>query len=322
MQRILLFLRTFFVSILSAVVFFTCQEDDSPRFVQKEYTYIFWTTLGDRTIERMILDKDQIMSLEILYGSIKGLVSPSAIVADESAQLIYWTDFATRQILRAPWDGNGNPEVLYTVPDDADGPVELTLDPVTQQLFWTQPFDDLILSAPANGNGPVDTVFNADDGINGAWGITLQVSEGYLYWIEYLDIELHRSRLDGSQQVLLYAGGSGFLKPFGLAVSNATNELFIVDNPVPGAGLPDRILKGSLDGKKKLETIYSLQDSVSNAYNIAIDEIRSEIYWHNQLDKGTIWRGSLDGSQQPVKLIDNINIGQGLAIAHVKRAPL
>lgn len=307
--------RFLFFCLFSALFLTACSEKDPVPVQQKEYTYIFFTSLGDQTIERAVIENEQVIETEILYSSIKGLEAPSAIVSDERTEMIYWTDFSTKQILRAPWDGRANPEVLYTVPDQGDGPVELALDPIAQKIFWTQPFDDLILTAPTNGSGPVDTLFSARDGIDGSWGIALQVSEGYLYWIEYMDNEVYRARMDGSHPELLYAGGSGFLSPYGLAISEATGELFIADNPVPGAGQPDRILRGSLDGKKKLEMVYSLTDSVSNAYNIAIDEETGSLYWHNQLSKGSIWRGSLDGNHQPEKLIGNVNIGQGLSVA-------
>ena len=291
-----------------------CQTDNEMAEPQpREYTQIFWTSLGDEEILRAVYQADVLADIDTLYGPIKGLEAPSAVVADERTQSLYWTDFATRQILRGPWDGQGNPEVLYTVPQRFDGPVELALDPVEQQLYWTQPFDNLILRAPANGSGPVDTLFDADNGVNGAWGIGLQLAAGYLYWVEYQDMEVYRASLDqGASPQLLYREGSGFLRPFGLAIDERLGDIFIVDNPFPGSSHSDRILRGSLDGSEPLQIVYALEDGVDNAYNLAIDQ--GYLYWHNQLSNGSIYRGSPDASTRPELLLEGINIGQGLAV--------
>ncbi|GAA5023076.1 hypothetical protein GCM10011506_05670 [Marivirga lumbricoides] len=283
-----------------------------PNFT--EQTYVFWTSLGDMKIMRAVYEEGQYLHIDTLYNMVKGLEGPSAIIADATNQLIYWTDFSTRQILRGPWDGGGNPELLYAAPYNSHGPVELTLDFETQLLYWTQPYDDLILSAPADGSGQVDTLFTSTDGLSGPWGIAL--SAGYLYWVEFLDNEIWRVNLsDRGNPELLYAGGSGFLRPFGVAISEVTDELFITDNALPGAAFSDRILKGSPDGRKKLEIVYDGEDNVSNAYNVLVDG--DDLYWHNQLNDGGIYKGSIYGGQ-PVQLVSSSNVGQGLAIARSK----
>lgn len=164
-----------------------------------------------------------------------------------------------------------------------------------------------------NGHGRVDTLFSRKDGINGVWGIDLRVSDGYLYWVEFIDTEVHRAPLAGGAPQLLYAGGSGFLKPYGLALGKG-NALFIADNPPPGAGLPDRVLLGSIDGTRALTEVYSAGDGFENVYSMKVDVQEDRLFWHNQLVEGAIYCGSTNGNKAPRPIITGINIGHGLAI--------
>ncbi|MBU2915111.1 YncE family protein [Reichenbachiella agariperforans] len=308
----------FLLSILFIFAISSCSEEDLPE-VAVYYTYLYWTSMADHQILRAVYQDDVLLQTEVVYGSLKGLDTPTALVVDEPNQMLYWTDFSTRQILRGSWDGSGNPEVLYTAPLRSYGPVELVMD--TERLYWTQPYDQLILSAQANGLGPVDTLFDRSDGLNGPWGIDLEVSAGYLYWVEYEDNELWRVSLtENSTTELIYAGGSGFLNPYGIAISEGTGELFITDNALPGAAYADRILRGSLDGAMKLETVYDEEDGVSNAYTVVIDERSGELYWLNQLNAGSIYRGGVDGRATEELLMD-IALGQGLCIVRSTHEP-
>ena len=117
---------------------------------------------------------------------------------------------------------------------------------------------------------------------------------------------------------LLYAGGSGFLKPYGIAISEGTGELFITDNALPGAAFSDRIMRGNIDGSLKLETVYDLEDGVDNAYPMVIDASEGHLYWHNPLEDGGIYKGNVFG-EQPVALISSSNVGQGLAMARYRK---
>ena len=302
----------FFLFLISA-----CSDSEDPLPEYPEYTYLFWTSLGDRKILREVYEKEQYLRTDTLFNSVKGVEGPAAIIADPGNQRIYWTDFSKRQVVRASWDGSGNPEVLYATPFNTRGPMELVLDSEAQQLYWTQPFDNLILTAPADGTGPVDTLFTAEEGIHGPWGIAL--SGGYLYWVEYEDNELWRVEMGmRAAPELLYAGGSGFLNPYGVAIHEATGELFITDNALPGAAFSDRIMRGSIDGSLPLETVYDLEDGVDNAFTMVIDEPEGHLYWHNQREEGGIYRGNVFG-EQPVELVTPSHVGQGLALARYNR---
>lgn len=298
----------------------SCSDDDPIVPEEQEYTYIFWACAGDRTIERAIFEDDLLVTRSIIYQGERE-TAPSEIVADANKQMIYWTDFETRQILRTSWNGTDSPDTLYTTSNAGGGPIGLALDLSKQQLYWTKPYEDLIMRAPADGSGPVDTLFSSNDGINGAWGIGIQVAAGYLYWVEYRDAEIYRIPIDlpGSPE-RLYAGGSGFLRPYGLSVSEDNNSLFIVDNPLPGAGKSDRIYRGATDGSVSLQEIYT-EGEVDNAYNMAVIPEDDAIYWLNQLNSGSIYRGSMDGTAPPLLLIDDINIGEGLAVVKVWSSP-
>lgn len=306
-----------FLSVSVSFLISACSDSEDPLPEYPEYTYLFWTSLGDRKILREVYEKEQYLRTDTLFNSVKGVEGPAAIIADPGNQRIYWTDFSKRQVVRASWDGTGNPEVLYATPFNTRGPMELVLDSEAQQLYWTQPFDNLILTAPANGTGPVDTLFTAEEGIHGPWGIAL--SGGYLYWVEYEDNELWRVEMGmRAAPELLYAGGSGFLNPYGVAIHEATGELFITDNALPGAAFSDRIMRGSIDGSLPLETVYDLEDGVDNAFTMVIDEPEGHLYWHNQREEGGIYRGNVFG-EQPVELVTPSHVGQGLALARYNR---
>jgi len=297
---------------LTVIFLIGCSGEDAPGPASRD-RFIFWTSLVDGSITRATLLKDTAVMHKVLYDSTDGLEAPSGLAVDESAGMLYWTDFSTRQIVRAPWDGSGKIEVLYTVPDPGLGPEELALDVEAGMLYWTQPFDDLILRAPASRHGRVDTLYSHKDGINGAWGIDLQLAEGYLYWIEFIDVELYRAPLSGGAPERLYAGGSGFLKPYGLALG-AGEDLFIADNAPPGAGQPDRVLLGSIDGTRKLTEVYTAREGFSNAYSLKVDVQDGYLFWHNQLEEGAIYCGATDGSMTAKPIVTGIRIGQGLAI--------
>jgi hypothetical protein len=315
----------FFVSgkfsglVMLTIVMIACQPDDDPS-PELERTYLFWTSTVDHVVFRAALDAaGDAAQVDTLYTAKDGVLFPTSIVVDESTGMLYWTDDGTDEIVRAPASGHGTVEILYTVPEaDVPGPVGLALDEARQRLYWTQPWSDLILAAPAAGDGKVDTVLSAANGVNGGWGIALQVEAESLYWVEYLDVELNRTWLDGAAVVqTLYAGGSGFLRPFSVAVQN--DALYIVDNPLPGTALPDRILKGDAGGSTPLTTLYDV--GVDNAYALAVDTQHDMLYWVNQLEDGSIWRGPVQGGTAPVKVIDRVPLGQGLAVATLRVKP-
>ncbi|WP_254087984.1 hypothetical protein [Dawidia cretensis] len=301
--------------MMLVMILVSCHETDAPM-PMVERTYLFWTSVTDQAILRATLDvAGDAMQVDTLYTAVDGVRSPVSIVVDEAASMLYWADFDSGQIVRAPMEGKGAVQVLYTVPTYMRGPVGLTFDAVSQRLYWTQPWDDLILGAPAYPNGLIDTLLTADDGVDGSWGISLQADAGALYWVEYLDIELNRTWLGGAAVVqTLYAGGSGFLRPFSLAVQNGV--LYIVDNPIPGTALPDRILRGDAGGGTSLTALYDI--GVDNAYALAVDTRRDMLYWVNQLEEGSIWRGPVAGGTTPVKVIDRVRLGQGLAVATLR----
>lgn len=300
--------------VMFMFAFSACQEDEV-LLRQKEITYIFWGTLGSSTIERARIEGEILIEQAILYDADDGVEAPTSVAVDTENRMIYWVDFDARKIVRGSWDGQQVPEVLYTISQLDIGPVELTLDSDGGYIYWTQPFDDLILRASATGNGGVDTLFSSKDGVKGAWGINVEVTNGYLYWVEYQDVELYRARLDGWSPELLYAGGSGFIKPYGLSVDIKNQILLVADNPPPGGGLTDRIMRGSLDGTDPLVTLYDQDDGVNNVYHLFVEPTSGKIYWHNKLSDGAIWQGSIGDVSKPKKLIEHIDIGQGLAVA-------
>ena len=301
---------------LAAMLLVSCDTtEDSVPWV--EQTYLFWTSASDHAILRATLDvtTGDAVHIDTLYTAVDGVFSPASIVVDENAAILYWADYGTGDIVRASALGQGPMDILYTVSAEMPGPVGLTLDEGQQRLYWTQPWNDLILGAPASVGGIVDTVLSAANGVDGGWGVALQAAAGSLYWVEYLDIELNRTWLDGAGVVqTLYAGGSGFLRPFSVAVQG--DALYIVDNPLPGTALPDRILRGDAGGATPLTTLYDVD--VDNAYALAIDTRRDMLYWVNQLDDGSIWRGPIRGGTTPVKVIDRVRLGQGLAVATLR----
>lgn len=294
------------VFILLVIVSACTLEEELPT--PEEHTYLYWTSMADHQILRARHTSGTLSQTEEVYSSLKGLDTPTALATD--GEWLYWTDFANRQILRGSLDGSGNPEVLYTSPLRSYGPVDLVIG--DGMLYWTQPYDQLILSAPADGLGPVDTLFARSDGLSGPWGIDLALASSYLYWIEYEDNELWRVSLGAWHEAeLIYAGGSGFLNPYGIAIHEANGELFIVDNALPGAAYTDRILRGSLDGKQKLETLYDGEDGVDNAYELVIDPQTGTLFWLNQLNAGSIYQGDVYGGASR-ELVSDIALGQGL----------
>ena len=314
-------IRTGFLLFL-LMAFWACSDDDNDPSVpdEQEYTCIFWACAGDRTIERAIFEGDSLVARSVIYQG-EWETAPSEVVVDPDKQLVYWSDFETQQICCIPWGGQGAAKTLYAVSSAGGGPIGLAIDASGEQLYWTKPYEDLIMRAPADGSGPVDTLFTSDDGINGAWGIGISLAAGYLYWVEYRDAELYRVPADLSASPdRIYAGGSGFLRPYGLAVSDDSDDLFIVDNPLPGAGKSDCIYLGTTDGRTGLQAIYTAGE-VSNAYNLVVIPEDDAVYWLNQLNSGSIYRGSMDGTAPATLLINDINIGEGLAVVKILSSP-
>jgi hypothetical protein len=86
---------------------------------------------------------------------------------------------------------------------------------------------------------------------------------------------------------------------------------------LPGTAKPDRLLRGSTDGNEHLQELYT-SGEVSNAYNMVVVPEDNAIYWLNQLNSGAVYRGSMDGTSPAQLLINNINIGEGLAVVRVQ----
>ena len=275
---------------------------------------MYWTSPGEESISRSLLvDSLALPNPEILFNQQDGVYGPHGIIIDSENQKIYWTDYGNRQVLVSDLDGDQTPTVLYNQNDGITGPVGIALDPDQASIYWTEIPANIICRGSLDGKTPPVVIYDEEDGLRGPFAI--EIALGQLYWVEHIDRQVMVASIDGaSKPRIVYDARNGLFEPYDIEIDEGRDYLYILENTLPGLGLGDRIVRGSLDGSASLINIFKSTDGVNNAYTMSLDREKKNIYWINQLEQGAIWRGSLNQVNSTEKLVEDIYLGFGICV--------
>ena len=256
-------------------------------------SFIYWTDVGRKTIQRANLDGSNLQTLVS-----RGLVSPYGIAVDVAGGKMYWTDYDTDRIQCANLDGSN---VQTLVARGLENPAEIALDVTGGKMYWTDWGEagtgarfgkQNIKRANLDGSN-IETLVTSSHGIYFPEGIALAVAGGKMYWTDYSADRIQRANLDGSNvQTLVALGLEG---PRGIAVDAAGGKMYWTDYD---AG---RIQRANLDGSN-VQTIVTR--GLESPNGIALDVAGGKMYWTDYGETGVgarfgaekIQRANLDGS--------------------------
>ncbi|KFB48300.1 AGAP008193-PA-like protein [Anopheles sinensis] len=130
---------------------------------------------------------------------------------------IYWTDYKTKQILSAKYDGTDQKPFISK---DFRHPWSIAVDWISRRIYWADSYNIEVASLD---NPDVRTVL-----INNAYysyGLAVDVNRGKLYWMTNLEISMIEwSNLDGTERQVLI-GRPQIERPYYIRVSIVTGEL-------------------------------------------------------------------------------------------------
>lgn len=238
------------------------------------------------------------------------------IAIDTEGSYIYWG--RVNGVSRAPIDGSGPIEEVYTDAQKLNSVTDIAVDHTGGSIYFTSVDANgehsYINKGTLTGEAPFVTLLDqASDAIG--FNIKLALADGKLYWAEPVTQRVYSASLTGdfSPTVLFSAVSNNLLKaPVGVAVDNVSNKIFITDNgELLGVG-ESSILTGNLDGTGSLTTLVSAGSNVRTPYDAEIDTENGYFFWLNSVSAGgagsEIMRVKLDGTNVE-KLFDGFENG-------------
>jgi len=273
---------------LSNIVKFTV--DPLPKTVKATY----WTD-GVSIFKGTITETG--VNIETLYGAEKGVQAAYGIAFNPIDNKIYFAGyseaFTDGAILRAPADGSGPVEQLYTFTQlgGAYPSYDIALDPANNTLYVTalgENKDQIIKGHYGNLTEAPKAIYDVtSSGSGDAVGIKLTVANSKLYWTESISKRVVEGSLDGSQAVkVLFDAGDKLAAPYNIAVDATTQKIFILDNPEAGGTATDAIYSGNLDGTGSLTAIVSAGADLDGGFDIEVDTQNQFILWLTPLQGG------------------------------------
>jgi hypothetical protein len=167
---------------------------------------LYWSDRDAGKIQRLILD-GQSDPEDVLSG----ITQPYFFTIDPLSRMIYYSQFNSGTIYRAPLDGG--PSTTFITGQGQVRDIELDLR--SGLIYWadrgTTPkisYTDLART------GPIKTLYGPS-GLSRPHGLALHLAEGKIYWTDTQTHAIHRGNLDGSGMTTFVSGLTG---PWGLVV--------------------------------------------------------------------------------------------------------
>ncbi|WP_256010881.1 hypothetical protein [Desertivirga xinjiangensis] len=226
--------------------------------------------------------------VEILYDSSDGVRIPFGIAVDTVRNYIYWVNSVNSStddmdLVRAPLDGTGSPQVIFHRDGKTNFFMDLILDIESNRLY---------LSNSVSKDSP----FNPADGLNN------------LLKAEIIRIDLEQP----ANAVALYSlNTQASITDIKLDKGNGRiywSQAVLTDSKNNGSA---QIMRGSIDGQQTPVVLYDQADGLKFASHIAVDAANNKLYINsfegadNQIgrteDSNYILMANLDGSGTPQK---------------------
>lgn len=254
---------------------------------------LYWTEAG--TNPRIVRANMDGSNPEILVDT--GLQKPIAIVLDESAGKMYWTDWWSGKIIKANLDGSAIEDLIVV----GGNPYALALDIPKGKIYWTDMAFETISRCNLDGSN-YETLIST--GLSTPLGIAIDTTNGEMYWADYGTQTVKKANLDGSNVQTIFQKIAGYFEPTfdAIAFNVNTNNLYV-------GGINDIWLyNGTL--YRYLDTLNSFSYVQFMALNPAANEIYFTEWYDNKISKGTIV-----GNYMTVELIASVSEPRGIAIA-------
>ena len=207
---------------------------------------------------------------------------------DVNGSKIYWIlekftgSESTYDIQRANLDGSDVEDVT-----DGQEMSDLALDLNHGKIYWndfgisSEQSDNKIRRANLDGSDVEDILTGLIDG-----GIALDPAKNKIYW-SGVDNSIKRANLDGTNVVTLIVAAN----PEDIALDMEQRKIYWVDV------YNHKIQRAELDGSGVVDLVsIAKPNQFSPLSNIALDRSGGKIYWNNWLNRSTIKRANLDGS--------------------------
>jgi hypothetical protein len=267
--------------------------DELPKTVKATY----WTSVNG--IYKGIIAETGVEIVK-LYGEDNNVFGSFGIAFNPVDNKVYFKGESAEGygVLRAPANGSGPVEVLFT--DDSYAAGDLALDPENNAVYFlTAGSGKTVRIMKANydalGTAPVALYEVATGGVN---SIKLSVANGKLYWTEYAAKRVMEGSLDGTAAAnVLFDGGDNLAGPYNLAVDADDQKIFVVENTDPGATATDAIYTGTLDGSGALTKIVSAGADLNDASDVEVDSENNYVLWiTSQTGEYSVKRAGYDGA--------------------------
>jgi len=181
--------------------------------------------------------------------------------------------------------------------------LKFTIDPTpvdVRTVYWTSAPSDKpsgVYKGVINENGAaIELLYETDAQFNG--GIVLDGKRSKIYWIG--DATIYGAPIDGkgTPEVLLEGDPSNDF-PGDVALDAENNKLYLTYSTT---GEYDYIMTLSLEGEKKLDTLYSIP-SGPGVYGLKLAISGDKLYWTENFTP-RVAQGSIDGKQEAITLFD------------------
>lgn len=226
--------------------------------------------------------------------------APQGITMDIGNGKLYWTDWVTKKIQRANFDGS---EVEDLITTGLGLPEGIALDTENEKMYWVDSGTNKIMRANLDGTIVEALVTYPTVNLD---AIVLDVLQGKMYWTLWgagsAEGKIMRANLNGTNIEELVNIPNAILK--GIDLDLIEGKMYWTD-----CGYA-KIQRANLDGSN-MEDLISTGLSTPNA--ISIDLLAQKIYW-TDLGGRKIQGAKLDGTQ--VFTVSNVDINspQGLVV--------
>ncbi|WP_207428807.1 hypothetical protein [Pedobacter sp. SYSU D00535] len=236
--------------------------------------------------------------IEVLYNTGEGVRIPWGIAVDTIRNYVYWINGSNSltsalDVVRAPLDGKGPMEVVFSKDYKTNFFLDLYLDVEANALYLTNSLsDDRPLNSAEGPHVRKAEIYKLTPG-------TSQTTASLLYSIN-TDAAISDVKIDRAGGKIYWA--MGIIKDSGVNNGSA------------------KIMQGSLSGQQTPQVLFDQSDGLLYCWNIALDTNNKKIYINTfdgdtnssaaQEESGIIMQGNMDGSgsldklfQEPMMMI-------------------
>ena len=228
--------------------------------------YIYWTSRGDGVVRAPIDGKGPI---ELLYevGGTGGIYDIALDIENQTLYVMTESGFFDPQqnsfINRAPMDGSGELEPIYTLPNSTNLAVSPKLYVANNKLYWTDERSIAVSEGSLDGSTEPVVLFDDSDGLVRPTGITFDPDGKKLFIADNrIDVggtsSILMGNLDGSGDLATLAGpGDNVRSPLDMEIDlengfvfwlNATNENNMGETELNRASLDGQTVEVLFDG--------------------------------------------------------------------------